>query len=142
MNLVGPDPQQAEEGDTGSFVGGAPGAIAGWPAMATPALLNIPLVHFVGKKMDHPRIKGVLQTVVIASAGLLLAVVPLARDALIDPVTIGIAVATVVPLLTTELDDDVIRDGVAFVLASLAIGLAFGIAWIGALGYGLLRLVW
>ena len=36
-------------------------------AMATPALLIIPLVHFVGKKLDDPRIKGVLQTVVIAS---------------------------------------------------------------------------
>jgi hypothetical protein len=27
-------------------------------------------------------------------------------------------------------------------LASLAIGLTFGVAWVGALGYGLLRLVW
>ncbi len=26
--------------------------------------------------------------------------------------------------------------------ASLAIGLVFGVAWIGALGYGLLWLVW
>jgi hypothetical protein len=26
--------------------------------------------------------------------------------------------------------------------ASLAVGLIFGVAWIGALGYGLLRLVW
>jgi hypothetical protein len=41
-----------------------------------------------------------------------------------------------------ELRDDVIRDGVAFVLAFLAIGLVFGVAWIGVLGYGLLRLVW
>jgi chromate transporter len=88
----------------GYFVAGGPGAIAGWAAMARPALLIIPLVHFVGKKMDHPRIKGVLQTVVIASAGLLLAaVIPLARDALIDPVTIGIAVTTLMLLLTTEL---------------------------------------
>jgi chromate transporter len=46
-----------------------------------------------------------LQTVVIASAGLLLAaVIPLARAALTDPVTIGIAIATLVLLLTTELD--------------------------------------
>jgi chromate transporter len=48
--------------------------------MSTPALLIIPLVHFVGRRMDHPRVKGVLQTVVIASAGLLLAAaIPLAR---------------------------------------------------------------
>jgi chromate transporter len=66
----------------GYFVAGVPGAIAGWAAMATPALLTIPLVHLVGRRMEHPRVKGVLQTVVIASAGLLLAAaIPLARDA-------------------------------------------------------------
>jgi chromate transporter len=56
----------------GYFVAGVPGAIAGWAAMVTPALLIIPLVAFVGRKMENPRVKGVLQTVVIASAGLLL----------------------------------------------------------------------
>ena len=63
----------------GYFVAGVPGAIAGWLAMITPALLIIPLVHFAGRHSEHPRIKGVLQTVVIASAGLLLAAsIPLA----------------------------------------------------------------
>jgi chromate transport protein ChrA len=56
--------------------------------MTTPALLIIPLVHFVGRKLDNPRVKTILQTVVIASAGLLLAaVIPLARDALTDWLT-------------------------------------------------------
>jgi chromate transporter len=54
--------------------------------MATPSLLTIPLVHFVGRRMENPRIKGILHTVVIAIAGLLLAAsVPLASDALTDP---------------------------------------------------------
>jgi chromate transporter len=89
----------------GYFVAGVPGAIAGWAAMATPALLIIPLVHFVGRKMENPRIKGVLQTVVIASAGLLLAaVIPLARDALTGPITIAIAGVTLLLLLMTKLD--------------------------------------
>jgi chromate transporter len=89
----------------GYFVAGVPGAIAGWAAMATPALLIIPLVHFVGRRMDHPRIKGVLQTVVITSAGLLLAAaIPLGRDALTDPVTIIIAIATLVLMLISEID--------------------------------------
>jgi chromate transporter len=45
------------------------------------------------------------QSVVIASAGLLLAAsIPLARDALTDPVTMAIAVVSLVVLLTTELD--------------------------------------
>jgi chromate transporter len=89
----------------GYFVAGVPGAIAGWAAMVTPALLIIPLVHFVGRRMEHPRVKGVLQTVVIASAGLLLAAaIPLARDALTDPVTVAIAVVTLVLLLVTKID--------------------------------------
>ena len=89
----------------GYFVAGVPGAIAGWAAMSTPALLIIPLVHFVGRRMDHPRVKGVLQTVVIASAGLLLAAaIPLARDALTDPVTVAIAVVSLALLLVTKID--------------------------------------
>jgi chromate transporter len=89
----------------GYFVAGVPGAIAGWAAMSTPALLIIPLVHFVGRRMDHPRVKGVLQTVVIASAGLLLAAaIPLARDALTDSVTVGIAVVSLTLLIVTKID--------------------------------------
>jgi chromate transporter len=89
----------------GYFVAGIPGAIAGWLAMITPAVIIIPLVHFSGKHIDHPRVRSVLQAVVIASAGLLLAAsIPLARDALTDPVTIGIAFVSLVLLLATELD--------------------------------------
>lgn len=89
----------------GYFVAGVPGAIIGWLAMITPALLIIPLVHFAGRTIDHPRVKSMLQSVVIASAGLLLAAaIPLARDALTDSVTVAIAAASLVLLLTTELD--------------------------------------
>jgi chromate transporter len=89
----------------GYFVAGAPGAVMGWLAMITPALLIIPLVHFAGRKIEHPRVKSMLQSVVIASAGLLLAAaIPLARDALTDPATIVIAAVSLVILLMTELD--------------------------------------
>ena len=89
----------------GYFVAGVPGALAGWLAMITPALPIIPLVHFVGRRMEHPRIKSILQTVVIASAGpLLAAAIPLARDALTGGVTVAIAAVSFVLLLTTELD--------------------------------------
>jgi chromate transporter len=72
----------------GYFVAGAAGAIAGWLAMITPALLIVPLVHFADRKIEHPRVKAVLQSAVIASAGLLrVAAIPLARDALTDPAT-------------------------------------------------------
>ncbi len=87
----------------GYFVAGVPGAIAGWLAMITPALLIIPLVHFVGRRMEHPRVKSILQTVVIASAGLLFAAsIPLAKEALTDPV--AIAIISLALLFTTKLD--------------------------------------
>lgn len=88
----------------GYFAAG-PGAIAGWLAMITPALLIIPMVHFVGRRMEHPRVRSVLQTVVIASAGLLLAAaIPLARDGLTGPVTWATAVVCFMLLLTTKID--------------------------------------
>lgn len=89
----------------GYFAAGLPGAMAGWLAMITPALLIIPLVHFVGRKMEHPKVRSVLQAVIIASAGLLLsAAIPLGRDGLTGPVTILIAAASFVLFLTTKLD--------------------------------------
>jgi chromate transporter len=103
----------------GYFVAGLPGAIVGWLAMITPALLIIPLVQFAGRKIEHPRIKASLQTVVLASAGLLFAAsIPLARDALTDPMTIAIAVVSFVLLLTTKLDTLWIILGAAVVSVS------------------------
>jgi chromate transporter len=114
----------------GYFVAGVPGAIAGWAATVTPALLIIPLVHFVGRKMQHPRVRSVLQTVVIASAGLLLAaVIPLARDALTDPLTVAIALATVALMLTTEIDTLwIILGAAALSLSASSLSLVFRIA--------------
>jgi chromate transporter len=53
----------------GYFAAGLPGAVAGWLAMITPALLIIPLVHFVGRKMEHPKVKSVLQAVLLPAPG-------------------------------------------------------------------------
>jgi len=89
----------------GYFAAGVPGAIAGWLAMITPALLIIPTVHFAGRRIEHPRVRSVLQTVVIASAGLLLAAaIPLGREALTDPITIAIAAVALVMLLATKVE--------------------------------------
>ena len=61
---------------------------------------------------------------IIASAGLLLAAsIPLARDALTDPVTVTIAVVSLVLLLMTELDTLWIILGAAVVsLSASALG--------------------
>ena len=109
----------------GYFVAGIPGALAGWLAMITPALLIIPLVHYVGRKMEHPRLKSILQTLIIASSGLLLAAaIPLARDGLTDAVTVGIAVMSLVLLLTTKLDTLwIILGAAAISMATSAIGI-------------------
>ncbi|MFL0415511.1 chromate transporter [Sphingomonas sp. 179-A 2A2 NHS] len=111
----------------GYFVAGVPGAIAGWLAMITPAGIMIPLVHFVGRRMENPRVRSVLQCVVIASAsaGLLLAAaIPLARDGLTDPVTIAIALVSFGLLLTTKIDTLWIILGAAIVsLSATALGI-------------------
>ncbi len=89
----------------GYFAAGVPGAIAGWLAMITPALLIIPSVHLAGRRIEHPRVRSVLQTVVIASAGLLLAAaIPLGREALTNPVTIVIAAVALALLLTIKVE--------------------------------------
>jgi chromate transporter len=89
----------------GYFVRGLPGAIAGWLAMATPALLIVPLVHFAGRKAEHPRAHAVLESVVLSSAGLLLAAaIPLAKAAIVDPVTVLIALSTIGLLIKTKID--------------------------------------
>jgi chromate transporter len=68
----------------------------------------------VDRKIEHPRVKSILQTVVIASAGLLLAAaIPLAQDALTGPVTMAIAVISLGLLLTTKWDSTWIILGAA-----------------------------
>jgi chromate transporter len=104
----------------GYFVAGVPGAIAGWLAMITPALLIIPLVHLVGRSQIH-----FANGLVIANARLLLAAaIPLAQDALTDPVTIGIAVISVASLLTTKWDSTwIILSAAVFSLSAASLGL-------------------
>ncbi len=109
----------------GYFVAGVPGAIAGWLAMITPAALMIPLLHFSGRHMAHPRARSLLQAIVIASAGLLLAAaIPLAHDALTDAVTVAIAAASLMILLTTDVDPFwVILAAAAVSLSTSSLGL-------------------
>jgi hypothetical protein len=55
--------------------------------------------------MEHPSVKGVLQTVVIAREGsLLAAAIPLQHVALTDPVTVAIPVVSLSLLLVHAMD--------------------------------------
>ena len=77
----------------GYYAAGNPGAVAGWLAMITPAVLIIVLLRLFGKAVDHPRFRSLQQAVVFASAGLLVAAaVPLSHDAVTGAVT-GVIVA-------------------------------------------------
>lgn len=72
--LVGratPGPMGAYVVAVGYFAAGWPGAIAGWLAMITPALLAIPLLAAIQRWLHLPRMRGAVDAVVIASVALL-----------------------------------------------------------------------
>jgi chromate transporter len=56
----------------GYYAGGWPGAIAGWLAMITPALVAIPLLILIQRWVHLPRIRAAVDGVIIASAVLLI----------------------------------------------------------------------
>ena len=86
----------------GYMADGVPGAIAGWLAMSLPSMTVILLVGYFGRRAQHPRVRGMLQAVVLASATLLvLAAIPIGRDAVRAPVTIAIVVVGL-PLLLSK----------------------------------------
>lgn len=112
----------------GYFAAGVEGAAAGWLAMSTPALAILLLLRFLGDHASHERVRGLLESVVLASSGLLLSsAVPLARDALGDPVTVAIAAAGLAALLSRKVDTlAVIGTGAAVTLLQAAPALLAG----------------
>lgn len=89
----------------GYFVRGYPGAVIGGLAMITPAFLIIPLLRFLGRRKDDPRLQGAIRAVTLAAVGLMLeAAMPLARDAITSPWLAAVAVASCAVLVTTRLD--------------------------------------
>jgi chromate transporter len=115
---LGPGPNGLYVVSVGYFAGGVPGAIAGWLAMITPAFLIIPMLQFIGKRAEHPRVKSVIRTVTLASAGLLVsAVMPLARDAVTGVVTVVILILSFAAIAFTRIDS------IWVILGSAAAGL-------------------
>lgn len=106
----------------GYFAAGIPGAIAGWLAMSTPAMAVLLLLRFIGNRAENPRLKQTLESVVVASAGLLFAsAIPLALESLTDFVTILIAVATLFLMITKKVDSLIIIAGSAALTLILAV---------------------
>ncbi len=84
----------------GYFVDGVPGGCAGLLAVMTPPFLIIPMLQFLGRWADNPRIQSALRAVTVAAAGLVLTTaLPLARDALTGPLPVVIAIGSFAFLL-------------------------------------------
>jgi chromate transporter len=100
----------------GYFVDGVPGALAGYCAMITPAFLILPLLRYVGKRAEQPRVKGAIQGVSIAAAGLIItATVPLARESVTGWVPAGVAVASFLLMIFSSVDTFWVMAGAAIV---------------------------
>lgn len=79
----------------GYFVAGWPGGVVAWLALITPAFLIIPMLLYMGRRADQPRVKSAIQAVTIAAAGLVVhAAIPLARDSITGWIAAAIAVAS------------------------------------------------
>ena len=89
----------------GYYADGLPGATAGLLALMTPAFLIVPMMRWVGRRAETPRVKSAIRAVILASAGLLLsASVPLARDAITGWLTFGIVLTSFAVLVLTKID--------------------------------------
>jgi len=87
----------------GYFVAGVPGAAAGCLAEMTPAFLIIALLRYLGRRAEHPRVRGATQAVTLAAAGLIgNATVPLARDTMTGPPGVAIAAAAFLFVVLTR----------------------------------------
>jgi chromate transporter len=89
----------------GYFAGGIPGALAGWLAMLTPSFLIVPLLRYLGNSANHPRVKSVLNAVVLASVGLVLcSAQQLVNDSLSSKGPVAILLISFVLLVTTKIE--------------------------------------
>jgi chromate transporter len=113
---IGPGPNGIYVVSIGYIVDGVPGACAGWLAMITPAFLIIPMLQFLGARAEHPRAKAVARAVLFSGAGLLAsAAVPLARDAITNPLSLGIFAVSFLLIASARVDSLWVMLGAALV---------------------------
>lgn len=105
VGRMGPGPAGIYVVSVGYFVGGTPGAIAGWLAMVTPAFLIVPFLVYVGRKAAHPRVRSMIQAITIAAGGLILSIcLPMARDAITGALPLAITVVSFLILNFTRVE--------------------------------------
>jgi chromate transporter len=116
---TGPGPNGLYLVSVGYYAAGYSGATVGLLALMTPAFLILPIMRWVGRRAESPRVKSAIRAVILASAGLLLsASLPLARDAITGWLTLGIVLASFAILVLTKIDT------VWVVLGGAVVGLA------------------
>jgi len=113
---IGPGPLGIYVVSVGYLVDGAPGAVAGWLAMITPAFLIIPMLRFLGARAEQPRARAVARAVLFAGAGLMAsAAVPLARDAIANPLSLAILVVSFMLIAAARIDSLWVMLGAALI---------------------------
>lgn len=111
---TGPGPYGLYLVCVGYLAGGMTGALAGFLALITPAFFVIPLMNWLGRSADHPRVRGAIRGIVLAAAGLLLsATMPLTQDALTGWFSAAIIVASFALLTFTRIDSALLMLGAA-----------------------------
>jgi chromate transporter len=77
----------------------------GFLALITPAFVVIPLMRWIGKRADIPRVRSAIRGLLLASAGLLLSSsVPLTMDAFTGVFSALLMVASFAVLTFTRID--------------------------------------
>lgn len=113
---TGPGPYGLYLVCVGYLTGGISGAIAGFLALVTPAFFVIPLMHWIGRRADNPRVRGAIRGVVLAAAGLLLsAAMPLTQDAWTGLLAVAIMAVSFALLTFTKIDSALLMLGAAVV---------------------------
>ena len=113
---IGPGPNGIYVVGLGYLVDGVPGACAGWLAMITPAFLIIPMLRFLGARAEHPRARAVARAVLFAGAGLIAsAAVPMARDAIVNPLSLAIFAASFLAIASARIDSLWVMLGAALI---------------------------
>jgi len=113
---TGPGPNGLYLVSVGYSAAGVPGAFAALVALITPAFLIIPMMRWIGKYAELPRIRSAIRAVILASAGLLIAAsIPLTRDAATGPVMVAIIAGSFAVLAFTRLESWWVMVGAAAV---------------------------
>jgi chromate transporter len=106
----------------GYFVAGWQGSAIAWAAIITPAFLIIPMIRYLGRRADRPRVKSAIQAVTVAAAGLVIhSAIPIAREAITGWAAIAIAAASFFFLVVIK------RETVWVIAGSAIAGLIVGL---------------